>query len=151
MQVALTLVAVALVVGSTLGAIAGLDGGVLDTILMRIMDVQLAFPLLLLALIFMTILGPDFAMRVVALPMVFWINFARVGRSETLRIRNLEFIYAAITMGMPRLRIIFTDVLPNVLPTILVVAALCVPLVVLSEAGFHFRGLGWNRRPFHAA
>lgn len=141
-QVALIVVAVALIVGSLLGALAGFYGGVLDTVIMRLVDFQLAFPFLLLALIFMAILGPGFTTLVFALSMGFWINFARVVRSEALRIRQLDFIDAAITMGVPQWRIILTHVLPNVLPAILVVATLDVALVVLSEAGLSFLGLG---------
>lgn len=141
-QVALIVVSVALVVGSTLGALAGFFGGWLDTLIMRLVDFQLAFPFLLLALIFMAVLGPGFTTLVVALSMGFWINFARVVRSETLKIRKLDFIDAALTMGVSKTRIIFTHVLPNVLPAILVVATLDVALVVLSEAGLSFLGLG---------
>ncbi|WP_158970312.1 ABC transporter permease [Chachezhania sediminis] len=141
-QVAVIVVSIALVAGSLLGALAGFFGGWLDTVIMRIVDFQLAFPFLLLALIFMAVLGPGFTTLVVALSMGFWINFARVVRSETLRIRKLDYIDAAITMGVSRARIILTHVLPNVLPAMLVVATLDVALVVLSEAGLSFLGLG---------
>lgn len=141
-QVALIVVSIALVVGTTLGAIAGFFGGIVDTIIMRIVDFQLAFPFLLLALIFMAVLGPGFATLVMALSFALWINFARVVRSESMRIRKLDFVDASITMGVPRLRIIFTHVLPNVLPAILVVATLDIALVIISEASLSFLGLG---------
>lgn len=141
-QVALIVVSIALVVGTFLGAVAGFFGGLLDTIIMRIVDFQLAFPFLLLALIFMAVLGPGFATLVMALSFALWINFARVVRSETLRLRNLDFVDAATTMGISRLRIIFTHVLPNVLPAILVVATLDIALVIISEASLSFLGLG---------
>ncbi|MGE4325958.1 MAG: ABC transporter permease [Pseudodonghicola sp.] len=141
-EVALIVVSVALILGATLGALAGFFGGALDTLIMRLVDFQLAFPFLLLALIFMAVLGPGFTTLVVALSMGFWINFARVVRSETMRIRKLDYIDAAITMGVSRVRIILTHVLPNVLPAMLVVATLDVALVVLSEAGLSFLGLG---------
>lgn len=141
-QVALIVVSIALVVGTFLGAIAGFFGGVVDTVIMRIVDFQLAFPFLLLALIFMAVLGPGFATLVMALSFALWINFARVVRSETMRIRKLDFVDASITMGVSRLKIIFTHVLPNVLPAILVVATLDIALVIISEASLSFLGLG---------
>ncbi|WP_417584647.1 ABC transporter permease [Pelagibacterium sp.] len=141
-QVALIVVSIALVVGTLLGAIAGFFGGIVDTIIMRIVDFQLAFPFLLLALIFMAVLGPGFATLVMALAFALWINFARVVRSETMRIRKLDFIDAATTMGVTRMQIIFTHVLPNVLPAVLVVATLDIALVIISEAALSFLGLG---------
>lgn len=141
-QVALIVVSVALVAGTTLGALAGFFGGWVDTLIMRAVDFQLAFPFLLLALIFMAVLGPGFATLVMALSFALWINFARVVRSETMRIRRLDYIDAATTMGVSRARIIVTHVLPNVLPAILVVATLDVALVVIAEAALSFLGLG---------
>ncbi|AMS43838.1 ABC transporter permease [Aminobacter aminovorans] len=141
-QVALIVVSIALVVGSTLGALAGYFGGIVDTIIMRIVDFQLAFPFLLLALIFMAVLGAGFATLVMALAFALWINFARIVRSETMRIRTLDYVDAAITMGVSQLRIIFTHVLPNVLPAVLVVATLDIALVIISEAALSFLGLG---------
>lgn len=141
-QVALIVVSIALVVGTLLGAIAGFFGGVVDTVIMRIVDFQLAFPFLLLALIFMAVLGPGFATLVMALAFALWINFARVVRSETIRIRKLDFVDAATTMGVSRMRIILTHILPNVLPAVLVVATLDIALVIIAEAALSFLGLG---------
>ncbi|MCX8568987.1 MULTISPECIES: ABC transporter permease [Hyphomicrobiales] len=141
-QVALIVVSIALVVGSLLGALAGYFGGLIDTIIMRLVDFQLAFPFLLLALIFMAVLGPGFATLVMALAFALWINFARIVRSETMRIRTLDYVDAATTMGVSQLRIIFTHVLPNVLPAVLVVATLDIALVIISEAALSFLGLG---------
>lgn len=141
-QVALIVVSIALVVGTLLGAMAGFFGGIVDTIIMRVVDFQLAFPFLLLALIFMAVLGPGFATLVMALAFALWINFARVVRSETMRLRKLDFIDAAVTMGVSRMRIIATHILPNVLPAVLVVATLDIALVIISEAALSFLGLG---------
>ena len=141
-QVALIVVSIALVVGSLLGALAGYFGGFVDTVIMRLVDFQLAFPFLLLALIFMAVLGPGFATLVMALAFALWINFARIVRSETMRIRTLDYVDAATTMGVSQMRIIFTHVLPNVLPAVLVVATLDIALVIISEAALSFLGLG---------
>lgn len=141
-QVALIVVSIALVIGSALGALAGYFGGWIDTLIMRAVDFQLAFPFLLLALIFMAVLGPGFATLVMALSFALWINFARIVRSETMRIRKLDYVDAAITMGVSQLRIIATHVLPNVLPAVLVMATLDIALVIISEASLSFLGLG---------
>lgn len=141
-QVSLIVVSIALIIGTLLGALAGFFGGVIDTIIMRIVDFQLAFPFLLLALIFMAVLGPGFATLVMALSFALWINFARVVRSETMRIRKLDFVDAATTMGVSKFKIILTHVLPNVLPAVLVVATLDIALVIISEASLSFLGLG---------
>ena len=140
--VALIVVVIAGFAGSLLGAVAGYFGGVVDAVIMRLIDFQLAFPFLLLALIFMAILGPGFSTLVLALAFALWINFARVVRSETLRIRNLEFIDAARSIGVTHRRIILGHVLPNVLPSIIVIATLDVALVIIAEAALSFLGLG---------
>jgi ABC-type dipeptide/oligopeptide/nickel transport system permease subunit len=140
--VALIVVSIASVVGSLLGAVAGYFGGVVDAVIMRLIDFQLAFPFLLLALIFMAILGPGFSTLVLALSFALWINFARVVRSETLRIRSLEFIDAAHSIGVSHSRIIVSHVLPNVLPAIIVIATLDIALVIIAEAALSFLGLG---------
>lgn len=142
MAVAVIVVSLAVVVGSLLGAIAGYFGGWIDAIVMRLVDFQLAFPFLLLALIFMAILGPGFGTLVMALAFALWINFARIVRSETMRIRSLEFVDAARTMGVSDARIILGHVIPNVLPAMLVLATLDVALVIISEAALSFLGLG---------
>jgi peptide/nickel transport system permease protein len=140
--VALIVVSIASVVGSLLGAVAGYFGGIVDAVIMRLVDFQLAFPFLLLALIFMAILGPGFSTLVLALSFALWINFARVVRSETLRIRSLEFIDAAHSIGVSHARIIVSHVLPNVLPAIIVIATLDIALVIIAEAALSFLGLG---------
>lgn len=140
--VAVIVVSIAMVVGSVLGAVAGYFGGIIDAVVMRLVDFQLAFPFLLLALIFMAILGPGFGTLVMALSFALWINFARIVRSETMRIRKLDFVDAARTMGISNTRIIFGHVLPNVLPAMLVLATLDVALVIISEAALSFLGLG---------
>lgn len=140
--VALIVVVIAGVVGSLLGAVAGYFGGVVDAVIMRLVDFQLAFPFLLLALIFMAILGPGFSTLVLALSFALWINFARVVRSETLRIRSLEYIDAAHSIGVSHARIIVGHVLPNVLPAIIVIATLDIALVIIAEAALSFLGLG---------
>src|SRR5436190_9701145 len=140
--VAIIVVALAMTIGSLLGAIAGYFGGLLDAVIMRLAEFQLAFPFLLLALMFMAVLGPGFATLVTALTVALWVNFARVVRGEAMKTRPLEYIEAARSIGVPTWRIVLGHVLPNVFPSIVVLATLDVALVIIAEAALSFLGLG---------
>ena len=140
--VAVLVVALSATIGSLLGAIAGYAGGIVDNVIMRLADFQLAFPFLLLALMIMAILGPGFWTMVLALSIALWVNFARVVRGEALRIRQMEFVEAARSIGVPGWRIVLGHVVPNVIPSILVLATLDVALVIIAEAALSFLGLG---------
>lgn len=140
--VAVVVVAVAATVGSILGAIAGYTGGVVDNIIMRLVDFLLAFPFLLLALMIMAILGPGFWTMVLALSIALWVNYARVVRGEALRISQMEFVEAARSIGVPDWRIVIGHVVPNVLPSVLVLGTLEVAQVIIAEAALSFLGLG---------
>jgi ABC-type dipeptide/oligopeptide/nickel transport system permease subunit len=140
--VALIVVVLATTFGSLLGALAGYFGGLLDAVIMRLAEFQLAFPFLLLALMFMAVLGPGFATLVTALTVALWVNFARVVRGEAMKIRPLEYIEAARSIGVPTWRIVLGHVLPNVFPAIVVLATLDVALVIIAEAALSFLGLG---------
>ncbi len=142
LAIAVLVVAVSSTVGSVIGAIAGYAGGLLDTLIMRIVDFYLAFPFLLLALLVMAVLGPGFWSLILALVLALWVKFARVVRGEALGLRQLEFIEAARSIGLPAWRIVARHVLPNVLPAIIVLATLDVALVILAEAALSFLGLG---------
>ena len=135
-------VALALVVGSALGAIAGYFGGLVDSAIMRLTDFQLSFPFILLAIIFMAILGPGFTSLVIALAVAIWVNYARLVRGETLKLRELEFIQAARSIGVRHSVIILRHVVPNVLPSIIVMATLDIAFVIIFEAALSFLGLG---------
>ncbi len=140
--VAVLVVGTASIIGSMLGVLSGYAGGVLDTVIMRLVDFQLAFPFLLMALIVMAVLGPGFWTLVLALVMPLWVRFARVVRAEALRVAQLEYIDAARSIGVSTLRIMLGHVLPNVLPSIIVLATLDVALVIIAEAALSFLGLG---------
>jgi ABC-type dipeptide/oligopeptide/nickel transport system permease subunit len=135
-------IVVAATFGSVLGALAGYFGGVLDVLIMRLVDFQLSFPFVLLAIIFMAIFGPGFWNIVIALAIALWVNYARLVRGETLKLRELEFVQAARAIGVPRLTIVRRHILPNVLPGILVLATLDVAFVIIYEASLSFLGLG---------
>jgi ABC-type dipeptide/oligopeptide/nickel transport system permease subunit len=134
--------AIAAVVGSILGGLAGYRGGVIDTIVMRLVDLQLSIPFILLALIFLAILGPGFWSVFAALSVALWVNYARLIRGETLKIREMEYVVAAQTIGLTQSRILLAHVMPNVLHSILVLATLDMAYVIIFESSLTFLGLG---------
>jgi ABC-type dipeptide/oligopeptide/nickel transport system permease subunit len=140
--VALIVIAVIVVFGTAVGLASGYFGRLVDSILMRIVDFQLSFPFILLALLLLAILGKSFWTLVLALSVAFWVNIARLVRGETMRIRSLEFVQAARGIGVPEWRIITGHILPNTLPALVVLATLDVAVIVLAEAAMSFLGLG---------
>jgi ABC-type dipeptide/oligopeptide/nickel transport system permease subunit len=140
--VALIVIAVIVVFGTAVGLASGYFGRVVDSILMRIVDFQLSFPFILLALLLLAILGKSFWTLVLALSVAFWVNIARLVRGETMRIRSLEFVQAARGIGVPEWRIILGHILPNTLPALVVLATLDIAVIVLAEAAMSFLGLG---------
>ena len=109
---------------------------------MRVVDFQLSFPFLLLALILLAIFGPGFETLILALSVAFWVNFARLVRSETLKLRETEFVQAARSIGVSHAAIMVKHILPNAFPSIIVLATLDVAIVIISEAALSFLGLG---------
>jgi ABC-type dipeptide/oligopeptide/nickel transport system permease subunit len=137
-----SVVLAAMIVGSLIGAVSGYLGGAVDSFIMRIVDFQLSFPFILLAIIFMAILGPGLWSTMAALAFAIWVNYARLVRGETLKLRELEFIQAARVIGVSNAAIVARHILPNVLPTIIVMATLDVAWVIIFEAALSFLGLG---------
>jgi ABC-type dipeptide/oligopeptide/nickel transport system permease subunit len=135
-------VAAAMFIGSLLGAIAGYFGGLLDSLIMRVVDFQLAFPFILIAIVFMAVLGPGLLSTFVALSVAIWVNYARLVRGETLKLRELEYIQAARCIGVGSGAILLKHIIPNVLPIIIVMATLDVAWVIIFEAALSFLGLG---------
>jgi ABC-type dipeptide/oligopeptide/nickel transport system permease subunit len=144
LEVGIEVVTVALLLGLMVGVISGLFGGVVDTILMRISDIFLAFPSLVLAIGITAVLGPGILNVVLALIVVTWPGFARVIRSETLSVKELDFIAAAQITGASRVRIAISHIIPNTLPPVIVLATLGMGAAILGEAGLSFLGLGVN-------
>lgn len=132
----------AAIVGSIAGAFAGYRGGVVDTVVMRLVDLQLSIPFILLAMIVLAIMGPGFWSVFVALSVALWVNYARLVRGETLRISEMEYVVAARTIGVNERRILAVHVLPNVFHSILVLATLDMAFVIIFEASLTFLGLG---------
>jgi ABC-type dipeptide/oligopeptide/nickel transport system permease subunit len=142
LAIGLMVTIVAATAGSILGAFAGFRGGVVDSIVMRLVDLQLSIPFILLAMIFLAVLGPGFWSVFVALTVALWVNYARLVRGETLRIRAMEYVISARTIGCTQRRLLFVHVLPNVAHSILVLATLDMAFVIIFEASLTFLGLG---------
>ena len=131
-----------LILGAALGVIAGYRGGILDAVIMRIADVTLAFPSMLLAMVIMYALGGGIMNVFLTLTLMNWANVARVVRAQTLSLKNGEFAEAARVIGVPKARIMRRHILPNCLPTLLVLFTLNVPASILTESSLSFLGLG---------
>jgi ABC-type dipeptide/oligopeptide/nickel transport system permease subunit len=144
LEVGIEVVTVSLLLGLLVGVTSGFFGGVVDTVLMRIADVFLAFPSLVLAIGITAVLGPGILNVVLALIVVTWPGFARVIRSETLSVKELDFIAAARIAGASRMRIAISHIVPNTLPPVIVLATLGMGAAILGEAGLSFLGLGVN-------
>ncbi|WP_254546519.1 ABC transporter permease [Halomarina pelagica] len=132
----------ALVVGAVIGVVAGYAGGLVDELLMRIMDAAMAFPPVLLALTLMVVLGPELNNVILALGFVYTPYIARVTRSAALAERNEAYVEAAICRGETDSRIVFGEVLPNCSAPLLVQGSLNVSFAILAEASLSFLGLG---------
>ncbi len=145
-RVSLTLgfftVTIALVVGTFFGAIAGYVGGWFDNVTMRIMDVILGFPSLLLALVIVSVLGPGLQNALIAIAVVSIPAYARVTRAQVLSIKETDFVAASIALGASGRQIIVRRVLPNALTPLVVLATLGVATAILEAAGLSFLGLG---------
>ena len=131
-----------LILGAVLGVTAGYRGGKIDTVIMRIADVTLAFPSMLLAMVIMYSLGGGIINIFLTLTLVNWASVARVIRSQTLQLKNSEFVEAARVIGVPDRKIMQRHILPNCLPTMLVLFTLNVPTSILAESILSFLGLG---------
>ena len=128
--------------GVLLGVLGGFYGGWLDDVLMRAGDVQLAFPVLLLGVAMLSVLGPGLGNLVLVLALSGWITYARIVRGETLSLRQREFVEAARALGALDGRLIWRHVLPNVWAPIAVVATFSVARTIIAEASLSFLGLG---------
>lgn len=129
-------------VGVAAGLIAGYAGGRADLVLMRIVDLNLAFPLILLALAVVALLGASLRNLVVVMAITTWMIYARVVRGMTLALRDQELVQAIRALGAPDARIIVRHILPNVLPAVMVIWTLEVARVILMESALSFLGLG---------
>jgi peptide/nickel transport system permease protein len=140
--VGIAAVALAGSLGTLLGLLAGYYGRRLDAVVMRLADVQLAFPFILLVITFMAVLGPGLRNVILALGIAGWTTYARVVRAETLSLRSREFVDGARTVGASDVRILLRYVLPNVVSPVLVIASFAVASTIIVESSLSFLGLG---------
>lgn len=131
-----------MLLGVALGMVAGFVGGKTDYIIMRFADVMLAFPSLLLAMVIMYTLSDGLINIFLALALVNWASVARIVRSETLSLKETEYVEAARSMGVSPFKIMLRHILPNCLPSLIVLFTLNVPSAILSESALSFLGIG---------
>ena len=142
LQVGFASVTFAIVVGTALGAVAGFVGGWLDNVIMRLMDVLLAFPALILAIAIVTMLGPGLINALIAIGIVTIPHYARVIRSSVLSVKEQDFILADRALGVPPARILLRDVLPNSITPLIVQGTLGIGTAIVEVAALSFLGLG---------
>jgi peptide/nickel transport system permease protein len=142
LRVGFSVVFIASIIGVTLGAIAGYFGGIADTIVMRLCDILLAFPGILLAIALVAVMGPSLNNVILALATIGWVGYARLVRGQVLKVREMEFVTAARALGARSPRVIILHVLPNVMNPVIVMATLGLAGAILAEAALSFLGLG---------
>ena len=142
MKVGFYAVGVAFVIGIPLGIFAGYFGGKVDLLIMRAMDVLLAFPGILLSIVFVSVLGPNLDNAILSVGIYTVPNFARMARGETLALRNSEFIEAARAMGSGDIRIVFSHILNNIVSPMIVMGTLSFGTAIITTSGMGFLGIG---------
>ena len=130
------------VLGTLIGLLSGFYGGKVDHIFMRIADVQLAFPFILLAIAIIAVLGPNLQNIIIVMGITGWVIYARVVRGEVLSLREKEYVLAVRALGGSNGRIIFRHLLPNVIPPCIVIVTLELARMIIMEAALSFLGLG---------
>jgi ABC-type dipeptide/oligopeptide/nickel transport system permease subunit len=134
--------AITVAIGVVLGLAAGFLGGVVDTVLARLIDVVLSVPFLLVAIALVSVTGPSLTVTVLVIGFFSWASVARIVRGQVLSLREREFVEAARSLGAGDTRIMFVDVLPNVLAPVIVYTTLLIPVVIVTQATLSFLGLG---------
>jgi peptide/nickel transport system permease protein len=142
LQVGVMSVGFAIVIGAVIGAVSGYLGGWVDNIVMRLMDIMLAFPALLLAIAIVTILGPGLLNMLYAIGIVSIPAYARIVRASVLSVKEQDYILAARAIGAPPSRILFRNIFPNTLTPLIVQGTLGIGTAILDAAGLSFLGLG---------
>ena len=141
-QVALIAVSVGLIGGTLVGLLAAYFGGVVDAVLMRLMELLFSFPAILLAVVLMASLGTSILNAMIAIGIIFIPGFARLARASTMDVLRQQYVEAARAIGMSDMRILFREVLPNILAPSLVEAAVAFAYAILLESALSFLGLG---------
>jgi ABC-type dipeptide/oligopeptide/nickel transport system permease subunit len=134
--------AITVVIGVVLGLAAGFLGGITDTILARLIDVVLSVPFLLVAIALVSVTGPSLTVTVLVIGCFSWASVARIVRGQVLSLREKEFVEAARSLGAGDGRIMYVDILPNVIAPVIVYTTLLIPVVIVTQATLSFLGLG---------
>ncbi len=130
------------VIGTLLGLLSGFVGGAVDAVISRAVDVLLAFPLLIFAIGLMGMMGPGLANIVIALVCFEWVITCRLVRGQTLEVKHKEYVEAAHAIGLSHMKIMLSEILPNILSSVIVVATLRVGTIIIVEASLSFLGIG---------
>lgn len=133
---------ISLVIGTIYGGISGLCGGKIDILMMRIVDILYSIPSMIYVILIMVIVGPGLKSIFISFGISFWVGMARIVRGEILRLKQEEFILAAIVLGSSKTRILFRELLPNAMGQIIVTLTLAIPNAIFTEAFLSFVGLG---------
>lgn len=142
LSTALMVVTLSASIGILLGLMSGYYGGLVDAVIMRLVDIFLAFPVILLAIALVAALGPSGRNVMIALGLVYWTQYARVVRSSVLAVKEEDFVTAAGALGAGDRRIIFRHILPNILAPVIVIATLGMGNAIVAESTLSFLGLG---------
>jgi peptide/nickel transport system permease protein len=142
LSVSLLVILVTATIGTALGILGGYLGGWVDGLLMRITDISLAFPGILIALLLAVTLGPSFTTVVLAISLLGWAPYARLIRGDVLKLRNADFVLQARIIGCSPMRIMLTHIFPNIVNPLLILATLSVGLIILVESALSYLGAG---------
>ncbi len=142
LSVGLSAVLIAGTIGTFLGLLAGYYGGALDDVIMRWADIQLAFPLILLAISVLAVLGPGVDKLIIVLGLSQWMQYGRLARSQTIALREYEFVTASRAVGASNASLIFRHILPNIMGPVIVIASFSVASTIITEASLSYLGLG---------
>ncbi len=142
LTISTTAVAISFIAGILIGGISGYVGGIVDELIMRLIDILLAFPGILLAIALAAFLGPGMKNIIIALSAMGWVGYARLVRGQVLSIREREFVQAAIAEGLPLWRILYIHIIPETLPPVIVQATFGMAGTILAESSLSFLGLG---------
>lgn len=147
LSIGFTVVSISLIFGTLIGMISGYWGGWIDEFLMRIVDILLSFPGLLLAIALTAVMGPSLSHIVLALSLLGWTSYARLARTQTWSLRNRDYIQAARSLGTPLHRIFTKHLLPNLMGPLTVQSTFSLAGIILAESSLSFLGLGPQDRP----
>jgi peptide/nickel transport system permease protein len=142
LQVGILAVSISVIIGVTFGVIVGYNGGMVDDAIMRVVDVLLAFPGIILAIAVTGVLGPSIRNVIIALAIQGWVTYTRLIRGEVLSVRERDYVKAAKSYGASNTQIMMGDILPNTIYPVIVQATLSIGGIIIAEAGLSFLGLG---------